>query len=55
MRVHRPRAEALVPIAGCLRVPGTGVPLLMNDRVDLALAAGLEGVHLGYLASSSHE
>lgn len=26
---------------------GTGVPLLINDRVDLALAAGAEGVHLG--------
>ncbi len=26
---------------------GSGVPLLVNDRVDLALAAGVEGVHLG--------
>ncbi|MBY0297530.1 MAG: thiamine phosphate synthase [Methylobacterium sp.] len=26
---------------------GTGVPLLVNDRADLALAAGVEGVHLG--------
>lgn len=26
---------------------GTGIPLLVNDRVDLALAAGVEGVHLG--------
>ncbi|GMF71532.1 unnamed protein product [Aspergillus oryzae] len=24
-----------------------GVPLLINDRVDVALAAGVEGVHLG--------
>jgi thiamine-phosphate pyrophosphorylase len=26
---------------------GTGVPLVVNDRVDIALAAGADGVHLG--------
>lgn len=24
-----------------------GIPLLINDRVDVALAAGVEGVHIG--------
>ena len=26
---------------------GTGVPLIVNDRVDVALAAGADGVHVG--------
>lgn len=26
---------------------GSGVPLVINDRVDVALAAGVDGVHLG--------
>ncbi len=26
---------------------GTGVPLVVNDRIDVALAAGAEGVHVG--------
>lgn len=26
---------------------GTGVPLVINDRVDIALAVGADGVHLG--------
>lgn len=26
---------------------GTGVPLIINDRVDVALAAGADGVHIG--------
>jgi thiamine-phosphate pyrophosphorylase len=30
-----------------LALEGTGVPLLINDRVDVALAIGAEGVHVG--------
>lgn len=29
------------------RLEGTGVPLIVNDRVDIALACGAAGVHLG--------
>lgn len=29
------------------RLAGTGVPLLINDRIDIALACGAAGVHLG--------
>jgi thiamine-phosphate diphosphorylase len=35
-------ATALLPLARA-----AGVPLLINDQVDIALAAGADGVHLG--------
>lgn len=34
---------------------GTGVPLLVNDAVDVALVAGVEGVHLGQSDLPAHE
>ena len=37
-------AEARALLA---ELQGTGVPLIVNDRVDVALAAGADGVHLG--------
>lgn len=39
----------MVERAGAIRaaLAGTGVPLVVNDRVDVALAAEADGVHLG--------
>jgi len=39
----------LVELSRALKaaLEGTGVPLLINDRVDVALAASADGVHLG--------
>jgi thiamine-phosphate pyrophosphorylase len=42
-------ARMLIETARALMraLKGSGVPLLINDRVDIALASGADGVHLG--------
>lgn len=41
--------RAMIENARAIRqaIIGTGVPLVINDRVDVALASGADGVHLG--------
>jgi len=48
-RDKQAEGRRLVEMARTLKamLDGTGVPLLINDRVDIALAAGADGVHLG--------
>jgi thiamine-phosphate pyrophosphorylase len=51
-----PDAE-LVALARALRgaLAGTGVPLLVNDRVEVARAAGADGVHVGQSDAAAAE
>ncbi|MBV8448769.1 MAG: thiamine phosphate synthase [Hyphomicrobiales bacterium] len=49
-RVMVERARAIL---GALS--GTGVPLLINDRLDVALVAGAQGVHLGQADILPHD
>ena len=48
-RDKRAEGRRLVELARALKeaLQNTGVPLVINDRVDIALAAGADGVHLG--------
>lgn len=46
LRLKRATARELVALARAL-VEALGIPVLVNDRPDVALAAGAAGVHLG--------
>jgi thiamine-phosphate pyrophosphorylase len=47
LRLKEESARSLVEIARVVRTMVPGVPLLINDRADVALAAGADGVHVG--------
>ena len=47
LRLKEESARSLVEIARTIQVMVPDVPLVVNDRADVALAAGAAGVHLG--------
>jgi thiamine-phosphate pyrophosphorylase len=49
LRDKRGSTRAMIDAARAIKkaLHGTGVPLLINDRVDVALAADADGVHVG--------
>ena len=49
LREKHCRTREFVELARCLKalLAPHGVPLIVNDRVDVALAAGADGVHVG--------
>lgn len=57
LRDKRSHTRAMVALARALRdrLAPSGVPLIVNDRVDVALAAGADGVHLGREDMEPHE
>ena len=52
LRLKDETPRTLVEIARALRAAMPDVPLLVNDRADVALAAGAQGVHVGVDAIS---
>ncbi|MGJ3265111.1 MAG: thiamine phosphate synthase [Salinarimonas sp.] len=57
LREKHADTRALVDLARALKttLAGTGVPLLVNDRVDVALAAQADGVHIGQSDMGPHD
>ncbi|GGK19610.1 thiamine phosphate synthase [Salinarimonas ramus] len=57
LREKQADTRRLVELARALAktLAGTGVPLLVNDRVDVALAAQVDGVHLGQSDMDPHD
>jgi len=47
LRLKEESARSLVEIARALQAMTPDVPLIINDRADVALAAGAAGVHVG--------
>ena len=47
LRLKDETPRTLVEVARALRLALPDVPLLVNDRADVALAAGAQGVHVG--------
>jgi thiamine-phosphate pyrophosphorylase len=47
LRLPEESARTLTEVARALRRVAPGVPLLVSDRVDVALAANADGVHVG--------
>ena len=49
LRAKTLSTRAFVALAAMVKagLAGTGVPLLINDRVDVALAVGADGIHIG--------
>lgn len=47
LRLKDETPRTLVEVARALRAAVPSVPLLVNDRADVALAAGADGVHVG--------
>src|SRR5438309_11933468 len=47
LRLKEESARSLVEVARVIRAAVPGIPLIVNDRADVALAAGADGVHVG--------